>query len=215
MSFIKKELPPPDVKEGELLKAKILDINFPVESRFKSERGEPRQQIHFRLQLEGGYEFRSWMSYYERPSERSNLGALCTTLMALTKNDYNSVEETLEALRRHGHVYVKVSGFREWQEKHYPKFKVVPNRLPPLQTKIEPTAPSPARKDTTMTPKVTLETLEFIRQSKEIIEMGLPLNENDWNSTVPAKVRAELLKQELVEKKEDLYFFTEGVNSFL
>lgn len=215
MSFIKKEKPPPDVKEGEVLQTEILDIKYPVESKFKGPDGEPKQQINFHLRLPDGYEAQAWMVFYERPSERSSLGMLCNALMALKKTEYNTVKEALEGLKNHGSVYVKVSGFREWQEKLYPKFKVVPNKLPPLQTTIEPAKPSPAKKEPSQLKEVTPETLEFIRQSKEIIEMGLPLNENDWNSTVPAKVRAELLKRELIEKRQNLYFFTEGVNSFL
>ena len=215
MSFIQKEKPPPDVKEGEVHKARILDIDFPVESKFKGKEGKPKEQIRFRLQLEGGYEFPSWMTYYERPSERSNLGMLCNTFMALKKTEYHTVKEALDALHSHGHVYVKVSGFRQWQEKRYPKFKIVPNKLPPLQTKIQPTKPSPTKKGTSRPPEVSEETLDFLQKSKEIIEMGIPLNEGDWNSTVPVKVRAELLKHELIEKRENLYIFTEDVNSFL
>jgi hypothetical protein len=215
MSFIKKEKPPPDVKEGEVLQAEIVDITYPVESKFKSAEGEPKQQIDFRLRLPDGYEARSWMAFFERPSERSNLGMLCNTLMALKKAEYKSVKEALEELKEHGRVYVRVSGFREWQEKLYPKFKVVPNKLPPLQTKIEPTKPSPTKEGTTQPPKVTAETLQFIQKSKEIIELGLPLNESDWNGTVPVQVRAELLKLGLVDKRANVYFFSEDVNSFL
>jgi len=58
-------------------------------------------------------------------------------------------------------------------------------------------------------------TLDLIRKSADIVEMGLPLNEADWNETVPAKVRAELLKLNLVEKKEGLYFFTEAARAYL
>ena len=32
---------------------------------------------------------------------------------------------------------------------------------------------------------------------------------------VPVKVRAELLKLVLIEKRENLFFFTEAMNSFL
>lgn len=214
MAFIKKEKPPPDVKEGEVLQAEILDIKYPVESRFKGPDGKTKQQINFHLRLSDGYEAHAWTAFYKRPSERSNLGMLCNTLMALEKTAYNTVEEALEGLRNHGRVYIKVSGFREWQEKPYPKFKVVPNKLPPLQTTIEPANPSPAKKETSQPPEVTPETLGFIQKSKEIIQTGLPLNESDWNDTVPVQVRAELLKLGLVEKRENLYFFTKGVNSF-
>lgn len=215
MSFIRKEKPPPDVKEGEVLKAKILDIDFPLESKFKDKEGKPKLQVRFRLQLEGGYEFPVWMPYYETPSERSSEGILCNTLMALKKTEYNTVKEAFEELRNHGYVYVKVSGFREWNEKLYPKFKIVPNKLPPLQTRIDSTTPSHAEKGITQPPKVSSETMDFLEKSKEIIELGIPLNDDDWNSTVPAKVRAELLKHKLIQKKEGFYFFAENVNSFL
>lgn len=167
MSFIKKLPPPPDVKEKQILKAKINSLEFPIDSKYKDNQGNIKQQICFNCQLEDGYEFKSWMSYYERPSDGSNLGQLCLTLIGLTREEYHSVREALNILEKVSNIYVQCTGYREWQGKFYPRFKVVTTRLPPLQTEL----PSP-------TPKgPTEETLSFIKNSKEMIVMGVPMNE--------------------------------------
>jgi len=54
------------------------------------------------------------------------------------------------------------------------------------------------------------QTIDTIRGSQDILDMGIPLNESDF-SILPAGVRAELLKQGLAEKRVEgdvaLYFF--------
>jgi len=216
MSFIRKEKPPPDIKEGEVLLAKVLDIQYPVTGKYK-------EQAQWRIQLDNGYETSVWMAFYEKPSERSVLGQLCITFMNMTQMPFNKVGDVLEAIKKHGKIYVKCSGFREWNEKLYPKFKVVSTKLPPLQPKVEPTKPSPAKEPTqpSVQPssqqealQLTPEALEAIRVNADIIAAGLPLNENDF-TTFPAKVRLELLKRKLVERRNEFYWFTEAASSFL
>lgn len=83
--------------------------------------------------------------------------------------------------------------------------------------KIEPTQTkesSPAKKEMSQ-PQIDSETLNFIKKYSEIIQMDLPFNESDWNENVPARVRVQLLKNGIVEKREGLYFFTEAVKSLL
>jgi hypothetical protein len=77
-----------------------------------------------------------------------------------------------------------------------------PNEEKLLKQPAQPGEPSP-------------DAVKLIRDSQDIIEMGVPMNEKDWNAFVPAKLRAELLKLKLVEKKEDLYFFTEVAKTYL
>jgi len=61
-------------------------------------------------------------------------------------------------------------------------------------------------------PQLSPETIDTIRKSRDIAEMGIPLNESDF-SVLPAGVRAELLKHGFVEKRVEgdttYYFFTE------
>ena len=136
MSFIRKSVPPPEVKEGEVLTAKVLEVEFPVESKYKDDQGRDKLQIRFGLGFANGYECSSWMAYYEQPSDRSALAALSMTFMDLVKGPVESVKDVLEGIQKHGSVYVKCSGFREYNEQLYPKFKVVTNRLPGLQKAI-------------------------------------------------------------------------------
>jgi hypothetical protein len=209
LSFLKEEAPVPDVEEGDVLESEIVDMKWPVESKYQNEDGTPRQQIELTLRLQTGFEFKSWLAFYERPSTKSKLGKLCQTLMGVTGIQYKSIKEFLDDLNKHGRVYVQVSGYRTWEDEEYPKFSVLSTKLP------EP------KKEITKTPtiavslqKVSSETVDFIVRSQGIIDMGLALNESDWSATVPVQVRSELLKNGLIEKKENLYFFTKEVAKF-
>ena len=108
MSFVKKATPPPAVEEGDILKAKIINISK-VTSKWKDENGKPREQLKFELELDNGYRFRSWIAYYEHPSDKSKLGKLALKFMELTKQDFATVDEFLDALKRFGHIYVSLS----------------------------------------------------------------------------------------------------------
>ena len=145
MGIIKKEIPPPDVKEGEVLAAKIKEIVYPVDSVYKDEQGKPKQQMDFAMELESGYPFRVFMAYYERPSERSVLGALVLHVQKEYGQEFETIEEAIAGIRKHGRLYVKVSKFSEWNGKLYPRFKVVGEKLPPkleTQTALAETSES-------------------------------------------------------------------------
>ena len=112
-----------------MLTAKVVDVQYPVEGKYG-------QQIRFNLVLPNGYECASWMKYYSEPSDKSALGSLSITFMNAIKGPVESVKDVLEGIKKLGCVYVKCSGFREYNEKLYPKFKVVPNKFPPTQENI-------------------------------------------------------------------------------
>lgn len=137
MSFIKKSVPPPEIKQDEVVTAKILSVEYPVESSYKNADGSPKYQVKFRLELPSGYQCNSWMAYYENPSDRSVLAELSMTYMDAIKGPVDNVKEVLEGLKTHGSIYVKCSGFREYNDFLYPKFKVVANKLPGTTKKTE------------------------------------------------------------------------------
>lgn len=198
----------PHVEEGNVLEAEIIDMKWPVESKYQNVDGTPRQQIELALRLQNGFEFKSWLTYYERPSIKSKLGKLCKTLMASTGVQYQSLKEFLDDLKKYGRLFVQVSGYRTWEDEEYPKFSILSTKLP--EPKKEITKPQ-----TVASPqKVSAETIDFIVRNQGIIDSGLPLNEGDWNTTIPFHVRLELLQKGLIEKKEGLYFFTKEVAQF-
>lgn len=216
MSFLKEEEPAPDVEEGDILRAEIVSMKWPVESKYKNADGTPRQQIEFNLRLENGFEFKCWLAFYERPSVKSKLGKLCTKLMVITGVEYQSVKEFLDSLNKYGQLFVQVTGYRTFEDEEYPKFSIVSTKLPkkksvrkPAQTTAPPSIPAVAALQ-----KISVETAEFIQKSQSIIDKGLPLNEKDWNTIVPVQTRLELLQNGLVEEKEHLYFFTRKVADF-
>ena len=196
MSFVKKATPPPAVEEGDILKAKILNISK-VTSKWKDENGNPREQLKFELELDNGYRFRSWIAYYEHPSDKSKLGKLALKFMELTKQDFATVDEFLDALKKFGHIYVSCTGFREYEEELYPNFTIVTTKLPPLQQNL--TENTPRR----------CESKQLLAKFSEALRFGLPLNQEDWNKSLSVEERIFLLKQGFVEEKDGLYFFTE------
>jgi len=149
MSFVKKSVPPPEMKEGEIVTARVVDVEYPVEGRYG-------KQIRFRLVLPNGYECSSWVKYYDEPSDKSVLGNLSITFMERIKGPVESVKEVLEGLKKTvGSVYVKCSGFREYEDRLYPKLKVVPDKLPPMKRNINPTP----KEETTQTSTPNLDRL--------------------------------------------------------
>lgn len=166
--FIKRSAPPPDVKEGEELTAKIADIEYPM-------KGEYREQVRFSLVFTNGYKTYSWMPYYEEPSDQSALGILCITIMNLTQQPINSVSDALERLKKLGTAYAKCTGFREKNEKQYPRFKIVPNKLPPTQKELNISPTSPEKEELRKSPyEISGPTNPIERLKMAILEIMIP-----------------------------------------
>ena len=218
VGIVKESVPPPPVKEDEILSAAINDIRYPVKSKFEDEEGNVKMQVKFQLEFDNGYRAPVYMAYYKSPGDRSVMGKLILSLQELNNVVYDSVDQAFQDLKTRGRLFVRCNGFREWNEQLYPKWKVVPTRLPPRQRQIsfqeetKPVAASPPAKSQEL--EISPETLQVIRRSKDIISMGIPLNQSDWDTTLPAKVRVELMKCGLVEEKDGLYFFTPATKSF-
>ena len=117
---------PLQVVESERLEALVVNIEK-VEGKF----GE---QLQFTLKLpDEEYNVKTWMKYYEKPSENTDLGKLLLAIMTRLNKDIDDVEEGLDWLTHYGRVFIECTGFRAYNGKNYPKFKVVPGILPPTQ----------------------------------------------------------------------------------
>lgn len=77
------------------------------------------------------------MTYYEEPSDRSDLAKLLLTLLRVTKQQYKDVHEALKALKDYGKIYVKCVGYREIGSFSYPRFKIVTDVLPSIQAQLK------------------------------------------------------------------------------
>lgn len=202
MSFVKESVAPPDVEEGAILKARIVDIKK-VTSKWKDDQGNPKEQLQFDLELENGYKCRSWMAFYEEPSDKSKLGKLALKFTETTKKQISTVDEFLTALKEFGLVFVKCKGFREYEEELYPNFAILTDKIPAPKEKQK-------TEDTKLEPQTKqIDARQLLTRFKEAIGYGLPLNQDDWNKNLLVEERLFLLKQELVEQKENFYFFTE------
>ena len=132
MSFIKRAKEPPKVKVGEVVEASIVDVKYPVKSsKFQKE------NVELYCKLPNSYECRCWFGYYQEPSDRSLLGQLALTLMRVLNKEFNAVDEVLDALKSYGKVYLRCVGHNRRGNLSYPKFKLVADVLPSLQTQLE------------------------------------------------------------------------------
>jgi hypothetical protein len=202
LSFVKKATPPPAVEEGDMLKAKIIDIKK-VTSQWKDEEGNLREQLEFELELENGYKVKSWMAFYEQPSEKSKLGKLVLKLAEATKKDIKNIQEFLSLLKSFGWIFIKVKGFREYEEELYPNFAVVTEKIPMVEkaeTKAKETVLEPQTKE--FDPKQVLGRFE------DAVKLGLPLNQDDFNKNLLVEERVFLFKHGYIEKRLDLYYPT-------
>ncbi len=137
MSFIRKQVPPPALKEGDLLEAEIVDMAYPVEIKnFKA------PQIQITARLPNGYSTRTRITYYEHPSEKSELAKVCLQLLRIKGGDFADVNEALKALKEHGKVFLKCSGHWERNGTNFPNFQLVTDKLPDVQGKFPEDNPS-------------------------------------------------------------------------
>ena len=202
MSIVKKATPPPAVEEGDMLKAKIVDIKK-VTSQWKDEEGNLREQLEFELELENGYKVKSWMAFYEQPSEKSKLGKLVLKLAEATKKDIKSIQEFLSLLKSFGWIFIRVKGFREYEEELYPNFAIVTEKIPTVE-KVETKA-----KETTLEPQVKeFDPKQVLGRFEDAVKLGLPLNQDDFNKNLLVEERVFLFKHGYIEKRLDLYYPT-------
>ena len=124
---------PPNIKEESETTAKIISLEYPVSSDFKNKDGSQKLQVKFNLELDGGYLFPCWISYYTEPVSLSNIAKICQTLADKTGAKPHTVNEALQLLKEHGRIYVKCTGYRTWNDQDYPKFGVVTEKLPDAQ----------------------------------------------------------------------------------
>ena len=139
MSFIRNNNIP-QIDEGQTLLATIKNIEYPIKPPQNSKYPQ-KDQIQFGLQLDDGYNFKSWIPYYEHPHQKSKLGKLCLKLIETTKQEYNTVDEALTALKEFGRILVQCNGHQEFNGQQYPILRIVVDRLPGKQTSLHDKQP--------------------------------------------------------------------------
>ncbi len=121
--WVEKAPEAPQVVESERLEAILLDIDIIP--------GKWGEQYQLNLELDNGYKVKTWMKYYEHPTENSDIGKLGIAIQNRLNTDHGCVEESLDWLLSYGRVYIECTGFRNYEGKSYPKFKIVPTLIPP------------------------------------------------------------------------------------
>jgi hypothetical protein len=203
--FVRKTIPPPECEEGDTLKARLTEIKKETSKWTDDKTGEPKEQFEINFELENGYKGRTWIAFYEMPGDRSALGKLASTLERMTKREINDIEGFLTEFKAYGKFYVKVKGFRETEGgDEYPNFALVTDKLPGMQEKL-----------TAKTEEKTPDLKPVLERFSDAINLGIPLNDNDWNNSLTFNERIALFKQGLAERKEDMYFFTDKAKELL
>jgi hypothetical protein len=155
VTFVRRSIEPPLLEEGKVVEAEITDIEWPVE-------GKNGPQVLFKLVLANGFNFKDWAAFYEEPSDRSRLGELCLTLMKMKKTEYPTLDDALKALKEYRRILVQCHGFREFRGRKFPRLKVVTDRLPYFQEKLDESQSEKTVATTTVT--LTTEDAEKLKE---------------------------------------------------
>lgn len=199
--FVKKTIPPPQCEEGDVLKTRLTEIKRETSQWKDDKTGESKEQFVIDFELENGYKGRTWIAYYETPGDRSALGKLAQTLERMTKREINDIQGFLTEFKAYGKFFVRVKGFRQTEGgDEYPNFAIVTDRLPGMQEKLTAKGEESERAPDL---KAVLEPFT------DAVNLGIPLNDHDWNNSFTVNERVALFKHGLVEKKEDMYFFSD------
>lgn len=168
--FITKARDPPKLHLEDKVQATILDIVY-EKGDYK---GEPREQYRFDCTLNNyeDYPCKAWMTYYEKPGEKSHLGMLIMRLSNKLETKFATVEDARRALVAYRQINLRVNAFSEPEEAGdtiYPRFKVVYGHLPDapkVQHKVAEFAGAPPKPEEPIAPKKGSELFEAILERK-------------------------------------------------
>ena len=191
-SYMRPETPQgetPQLALGQQLEIKIQSI--------EKVSGQYGDQLQIDGALDTGWNARAWIKYYAVPAPNQYLGKLCLAIERVTGQTFSSVEQAINALRSYGRIYLRVSGFRTYEDKEYPKFSVFADTLPGEQVQAVPAqlsvqAPSsglPASL-TASASSVSSPTLDWVIANQNIIGQKIP--PELYNKTVGNGVIEEL-----------------------
>jgi hypothetical protein len=184
--FITKSKEPPKLHEDDKVEATILDIVY-EKSTF---RDKEREQYKFDVTLDDydDYPCKAWLTYYEKPGDRSHLGILVLNLCNKLERTFATMEDFRRAMIDYRKIYLRVSGFSEPKEKDdiiYPRFKVVPGHLPEYYTpsSIAEFARSPVKPEE---PKISKKSSELFAA---ILELKPDLTPDTLNDLITAEIK--------------------------
>ena len=185
--FITKSKEPPKLHEDDKVQATILDIVY-EKSKFKD---QEREQYKFDVSLDDydDYPCKAWVTYYEKPGDKSHLGILVLNLCNKLQRTFATMEDFRRAMIDYRKIYLRVSGFSKPKEKEdiiYPRFKIVPGHLPEYYT--------PSSISEFAGPPVKTDELKISEKSSElfaaILEQKPDLTPDALNDLIRAEIEA-------------------------
>lgn len=202
----------PQLTIGQQLEVKIQSI--------EKVSGQYGDQLQIDGALESGWNARAWIKYYAVPAPNQYLGKLCLAIERVTGQTFSSVEQAINALKSYGRIYLKVSGFRTYEGKQYPKFAVFPEFLPgeqasaPSYQRPAQTSPSglPTALPSSVSP-VSRATLDWVIDNQNIIGQKIP--PELYNKTVGNGVIEELHGLGYIKVVQDYPWLGENARTLL
>ena len=202
----------PQLALGQQLEIKIQSI--------EKVSGQYGDQLQIDGALDTGWNARAWIKYYAVPAPNQYLGKLCLAIERVTGQTFSSVEQAINALRSYGRIYLRVSGFRTYEGKEYPKFSVFADTLPGEQVQAIP-AQLPAQVPSSGLPSalpasassVSSPTLDWVIANQNIIGQKIP--PELYNKTVGSGVIKELHGLGYIKVVQDYPWLAESARTLL
>lgn len=216
-SYMRPETPQgetPKLTLGEQLETKIQSI--------EKVSGQYGDQYQIDSALDSGWNARAWIKYYAVPAPNQHLGKLCLAIERVTGQTFSSVEQAVNALKSYGRIYLKVSGFRTFEGKEYPKFAVFPDILPGEEASApsmqRPTQPIssglPSALPTSVSASsVSSPTLEWVIANQNIIGQKIP--PEIYNKTIGDGILEELHELGYIKTVHDYPWLGENTRQLL
>ena len=191
-----------------------------IESMERTTEGNYGEQYELSVRLQpSNWETKAWFSYYPVPAPNTHIGKLCLSIERLTGQSFGSLDGAMAAIKSHGRIFLAVTGFRQYDDKDYPKFSIVPDVLPGEQVDTQVAQPqtqqmeAPVDMSKQTEVKLSPATYMWLTVSQELI--GKQIDDQTWNVMVNKGIAKELGKHTLIEVKEDYMYLSERAREHL
>ena len=209
----------PEQERGE---APEFTVNQQVEAtidNIQKVTGQYGEQYQFDVTLQpSGWRARAWIKYYPVPAPNQYLGKLCLAIERVTGQAFSSVDGAVAALKSYGKVYLKVTGFRTYEDKEYPKFAIAPDALPGEQVQQPAAQPKMEAPVDLNAPKATKNDLSTAAYNWLVANMSLiggKIPDTAWNKLRELRLVGDFSKYNLIEMKYDEPYLSERARDYL
>jgi len=214
--------------EEERTEAPKLNIGQRVEAIINTisrETGQYGEQYELNVTLQpSNWRTKVWMSYYAVPAPNTHIGKLCLSIERLTGQSFSSLDAAVAAVKSHGRIFLVVTGFRQYDNKDYPKFSIVPDVLPGENMGTPVTQPqtqamqAPVNIVTPALENANINDLSTAARMWLTVSQGLigkTIDDATWNIMVNKGIAKDLGQYNLIEVRDDYPYLSEEARKYL